>query len=124
MIKLKLSIISFLIIFCLLGCSYFATFSPPVMQETKIILKENDFSINKTNLTGSASVAFLFGIIPLGDERLYSRALANLYIGVEKDIIGTSSQLLNWSVDDMKFNYLFFTLNKVVFRADLMTFTK
>ena len=106
------------------GCSYFARFSPPVKQEVDVILKENDFAITKTNLEGTAGVFYLFSVIPIGDERLYSRAMASLCRNVEGDIVNTPSQLINWSVDDVKTFFLIGSYNKVQFRADLMQFVK
>jgi len=106
------------------GCSYFARFSPPVAQEVNVILKENDFKIQNTNLCGQASVFYLFGMIPLGDERLFSRALADLYSQVEGGVIGKSCQLTNWGLDYTKYNFIIGTYNEALFRADLLVYNK
>ena len=113
-----------LLAFGLTGCSYFATFTPRVKQDVSVVLKENDFTIVRTNLTGRAGVFQLFGFIPLGDERLFSRALADLYLGAERDVAGSPSQLINWTLDDTRTDYLIGRYDKVVFRADLMRFNK
>jgi len=106
------------------GCSYFARFSPPVAQDVNVILKENDFQVTETNLVGEAGVFYLFGIIPTGDERLFSRALADLYGPIESRLNGTSSQLLNWTCDETRTNYIIGSYYEVTFRADLMVFDK
>lgn len=109
------------------GCtSYFARFSPPIKQETQIIYKEDDFEIVQTDLVGEATVWRLFGLIPLGDERLYSRALGDLYSKADSDVTGTPAQLIQWTLDETSMFWPVppLTRKKVVFRADLVQFTK
>lgn len=106
------------------GCAtYFSRFSPPIKQNVNIILKEDDFEIVETNLEGEASVAFFLGI-PLGDVRLYSRALGDLYSKATARVTNESSQLVNWTVDETSRNFMIFSTKKVKFRADLMRFNK
>ena len=127
MLKSKLIMIGF---FCLIllfttGCSTLYTrFSPPVKQDVQVILKENDFKIKQVNIRGEASVAALFSIIPIGDDRLYSRALADLYSKIETQIAGTPSQLVNWTVDEIRYDFIIFNYKKAIFRSDLMQFNK
>jgi len=109
------------------GCSsYFARFSPPIKQESQIVMREDDFRIVQTNLVGEATVVYLFGFIPMGDERLYSRALGDLYSKATQDVTGTPAQLIHWTVDEtsMILPIPIIGTKSVVFRADLMQFTK
>jgi len=119
--------VALFLLFAPLGCSsYFARFSPPIKHETQIILKENDFKIVQTNLVGKASVSYLFSFIPLGDERLYSRALGDLYSQATGEVTGTPAQLIHWTVDETTtvLPIPIVSWKTVVFRADLMQFTK
>ncbi len=112
------------------GCAaYWARFSAPLLQQSKIVVKENDFEMVETGLTGTASVWHLFGFIPLGDERLYSRAMGELYSKVAPQATGESAQLINWTDDETILcipfpGYSILTYKKVLLRADLMKFTK
>ena len=108
------------------GCAlqYHSRFSPPIKQDTRVVLKENDFEVAQTGLVGEASVWKLFGIIPLGDERLYSRAMADLYRKAAEGVEGTPAQLMYWTADETHTWALLLGRQKVVFRADLVRFTK
>ncbi len=118
------------------GCAaYTARFTPPVAQENIIKLKENDFHYVATNLTGTADVWYIFGAIALGDNRLFSRALAEMYSGAQDMVTGRSTQLVNWTVDETDFYpipplygilAIFPGIHKhtVIMRADLIEFTK
>ena len=119
------------------GCAiYQARFSPPVKQETNVKLKENDFELVERNLNGYYGYWSLqlgaypyFALeIPLGDPRLFSNALADLYGESQSQMEGRPSQLVNWTLD---YNAWFLpipvvtpTRKNVTFRADLMEFTK
>ena len=111
-------------IFPTTGCKYFSKFTPPIYQETQLILKENDFKMSAINLEGSATTWYLFYIVPLGDERLFSRALADLYRPIEQQVVGKPVQLMNWTYDDTTLGLFFVSRRKVLFRADLLEFTK
>ena len=106
------------------GCSYGSRFTPPMHQETSLVLKENDFQISAINREGYAEVWYLFGLIPMGDERLFSRALADLYRPIEKQTVGRPTQLVNWTYEDTTLNLFLVSKREVVFRADLLEFTK
>lgn len=126
-----MSIRSLIFIFCILiliitstGCaSYFSRFSPPIEQDVQVILKEDDFEIAETNLEGEASVTYVLGI-PMGEVRLYSRALGDLYSKATAQVTDESSQLVNWTIDETNTSYVIFSRKKVKFRADLMKFKK
>ena len=115
-----------LVVLSAAGCgTYLARFSPPVAHETEVVLREDDFKITQANLIGEASVWYLFSA-PLGDERLYSRALGDLYAKASTEIEGSPGQLIHWTADE---THLILPIpilarRKVVFRADLMQFTK
>lgn len=106
------------------GCVYFSRFSPPVKQEVEVVLRENDFKVDEVNLVGKASCIYLFGIIPLQDQRIFSRALADLYKNREKKVTGAPYQFTNWGLDSTKTNYIVFVKDEVVFRSDLIKFDK
>jgi len=125
--SIRLSIIIFAVLILLTtstGCSlYFSRFSPPIKQDTNIILKENDFEIIETNLEGEASLSYFLGI-PLGDARLYSKALGDLYSKATVEVTDEPTQLINWTVDETTRSFIIFSTSKVKFRADLMKFNK
>ena len=136
--KTRLTIIA---LFCIsllgTGCSmYSARFSPPVNQETNVVLKENDFNIIERNLEGSYGYLSLavgqfpfFAVeFPLGDPRLFSNALADLYMTTKQKAEGKPSQLVNWTLDNttwfIPIPYISPVVRNVTFRTDLMEFTK
>lgn len=109
------------------GCTaYTSRFSPPVEQTTEIKFKENDFQHIESNLRGEAEVWYILWSIPMGDNRLFSRALAQLYSGAEGKMTGRASQLVNWTLDetDLDFFVLGIHRHKVIFRADLIEYVK
>ena len=122
------------------GCGkyemYRADFSPPFKQETSVVLKENDFRFVERNLEGSysywtlqlgASPDLALGI-PLGDPRLFSNALADMYRRSREQSEGRSTQLMNWTLDRsstvLPIPLVWPTKETATFRADLMEFTK
>ena len=111
-------------ILALTGC-YHPSSSAPVRQDVKIVLKEDDFKISKVNCEGSASVWYLFFVIPLSDSCIVSNALTDLYLPIREEMEGQPAQLINWTYDDTELWIPPFALRKkVIFRADLMKFTK
>lgn len=119
------------------GCAmYSARFSVPLKQETNIVLKEDDFVITDRNVEGtygypSLQVGFypLASMeIPMGDPRLFSNAMAEMYAKTAKQVEGKPAQLVNWTLD----NYSWFipipyftpVVKTAKFRADVMEFTK
>ena len=108
-----------------IGCAgYISRFSPPIKQDVNVILKEDDFAIAETNLVGEASVTYALGFIPLGEVRLYSSALGDLYAKATEQVTDESSQLINWTIDETNTFYVIFSRKKVRFRADLIKFKK
>lgn len=117
----------------LCGCSiYTARFSPPILQKSKVILRENDFRYLERDIRGNYSYWTLWiGYapqaslqIPLGDPRLFSNALADLYSRSRDQAEGKTTQLINWTLDEDFFALPFVMRRKVTFRADLIEYTK
>jgi hypothetical protein len=114
---------------------YSARFSPPVMQGTAVVYKENDFHTIERNLEGEYSCWYIFlGFypyaleIPLGDPRLFSNALAELY-GSSKELAeGKSTQMVNWTLDSdiliIPIPYVMPARRTAKFRADMIEYTK
>jgi hypothetical protein len=135
----------YIIILGFVGCLYFigcttytATFTPPVRQNSEIILKENDFRYVERNLEGDHECWFIgLGFwfipfasfeIPVDDPRLYSNALADLYSNSNELSEGKPSQMINWTADSYSFiiptPYIYAVKKYVKFRSDLIEFTK
>ena len=121
----------------LAGCSmYTARFSPPFKQDTNVVLKENDFEFIERNLRGShyywsLQIGYVPPMaleIPLGDPRLFSNALADMYIASKEQTEGKPTQLMNWTLDSdtllIPIPFVWPTKKTAIFRADLMEFTK
>ena len=119
------------------GCAmYSARFSPPVMQETKVILKEDDFRFVARNVEGCYGYPSLqlgwypmfSGEIPLADPRLFSNAMADMYKGTALVMEGKPMQLVNWTLDSYSWYIPIPWITPVVktakFRADIMEYTK
>jgi hypothetical protein len=121
------------------SCStYQARFSPPVRQDSTVVLRENDFRYIQQDLRGDYEywgifLGFLFpcriGVdIPFGDPRRFSNALADMYSGAQAEAEGGSTQLVNWKYDDDLFFIPLYVINpyrqRAVFRADLIEYTK
>jgi hypothetical protein len=116
------------------GCStYYARFSPPVLQESSVILKENDFQYVERNREGSYSYWSLwFGApvegwyleIPLGDPRLFSNSLADMYAKCQEQTEGRAGQMVNWTLDYRMLMFPFLAEKSAIFRADLIEYTK
>jgi len=119
------------------GCAmYYARFSPPVKQETNVILKENDFKTIERCVNGSHSCVFInLGYypllsleIPLGDPRLFSNALADMYSKSQEMTEGKSAQMINWTLDQNDFfipiPFVTPSVKSAEFQADIIEFTK
>jgi len=110
------------------GCAaYTAWFSPPVLQESSVILKENDFQYVERNREGEYSywaINLFFTEIPLGDPRLFSNALADLYSKCQQQTEGRAGQMVNWTLDHRSFYIPIFVQRSAIFRADLIEYTK
>ena len=108
-------------------------------HESQVVLRENDFRYIERNVEGSASywtlwIGFPPGPpegdgalrleIPLGDPRLFSNGLADLYSDSQQQAEGKTTQLINWTVDMENFLLPLLMRRKVTFRADLIEYTK
>lgn len=109
----------------LTGCnSYMARFSPPIEQEATVVLRENDFQYLERDLKGDYHYWSIFGAIPLGDPRLYSNALADLYSNAQASTEGKPAQLVNWKYDEDNLSFFIVVKRRAIFRADLIEYTK
>lgn len=119
------------------GCAiYQARFSPPVGHVSVVNLKENNFKLIERNLTGEYGYLTLeLGMyplasmpIPLGDPRIFSQALADMYESSQQQSEGKPTQLVNWTLDQhdlwIPIPYISPVFRSATFRADLMEFTK
>ena len=113
------------------GTAYVAVFSPPVMQESVVVLRENDFRYVERNIEGSYSYwALWIGYpplilqIPLGDPRLFSNALAEMYSKSKSQAEGKTTQLINWTLDRDDLMLPLFMRKTATFRTDLIEYTK
>jgi hypothetical protein len=109
------------------GCTlYSSRFSPPVKQESQVVLRENDFRYIERNLEGSHSYWALWLIIdiPLSDPRLFSSALADLYADSQQQVEGKTTQLINWALDYDELLLPLLRRKRATFRADLIEYTK
>lgn len=119
------------------GCSiYQARFSPPIKQETNVVLRENDFHLVERNLEGEYGYLglhlgyypFAALEIPLKDPRLFSNALADLYSNSQSLAEGRPSQMVYWTLDQhawfLPIPYITPVWKNTKFRADLMEYTK
>jgi len=135
--RVALVVATILAISTLHGCAmYTARFSPPVAQETKVVYKENDFEMIERNLAGnyaywSIQLGYLYpGMveIPLGDPRLFSNALADMYAKSQQQAEGKPTQLVNWALDNhtlfLPIPFITVARKEVTFRADLIRYTK
>lgn len=121
----KIAILALLVVAYLSGCAtYDARFMPPLMQDTNVVFKENDFKYIQTNCTGSASAGWILGAFPLEDPRIFSRALANMYSQIQGSLENKPTQLVNWTVDFNNWSILFYSRDTVLFRADLIEYAK
>lgn len=121
------------------GCAmYQARFSPPVLQESTVHLRENDFRYVERNLRGEYAYwsitlggvpLFMPGLeIPFDDPRLFSNALADMYSNSQTDVEGSSAQLVNWKYDAEHYvipiPYITPGRKTAIFRADLIEFER
>lgn len=113
-----------------IGCAeYHGMFAPPLKQETNIVLKENDFKYIQTNCVGSASSAWVLGMFPLNDPRIFSRALADMYSKIQGNLENKATQLVNWTYDYTVWaifhpKFPIYHTETAVFRADLIEYGK
>lgn len=113
------------------GCTnYFARFSPPIKQESTVVLREDDFEYVARDLRGDYGY-WTIGVpgmveIPLGDPRLFSNAMADMYAPIQYEAEGRPTQLINWKYDqnDLFLVVLPFAYSSATFRADMIEYTK
>lgn len=112
------------------GCAqYSGKFEPAMQQETKVILKENDFKYIQTNCVGSATSSWVLGMFPLDDPRIFSRALADMYSKIQTNLENKPTQLVNWTYDHTIWaifhpKFPIYHTDTAVFRADLIEYAK
>jgi hypothetical protein len=124
-------------VFLIQGCSiYSSRLSAPVLQVSKVVLRENDFEYVSRNLRGTymywsidlGLAPFFVLSIPLDDPRLFSNALADLYSKAKRNTEGEAAQMINWTLDSERLvipiPYISPTRNSITFRADLIRYTK
>lgn len=100
------------------GCLSSQGFNP-MTNQSQVALDGNDFRVVNT-VRGEASVAYLFGIIPLGDPGLATRATDELVASAET--VGKARALTNWAFDRSTGFYFFVTTQTVKLRADVIEF--
>lgn len=119
------------------GCAmYEARYSPPVAHVTSVRMNQNNFSIIERNVEGSYAYPSLhFGFypvasfeIPMGDPRLFSKALADMYSQSKGMVEGNTVQFINWTLDStswwLPIPYISPVTKRATFRADLLEFTE
>ena len=90
-------------------------------DKLEIVLKENDFRVVESNLVGTASCSYIFGI-PLGDPKVVSRAQSE--IREKAGATGRPVVLVNWTEDESWTYFLIYARQKVTYTADAIEFTK
>jgi len=88
----------------------------------KIVLEENDFQIDKTNLRSSNECFYLFGVIPLGDTDILSRCVTDVRTQAQMD--NKAAQLVNVTRDDVLANFIVVTKRQITVTADSIVYTK
>ena len=104
------------------GCISYVNRAPLPEYEHNIVLRENDFKIDKTNLRSSYECFFLFGVIPLGDPDILSRCITDIRTEAEMD--GKAAQLVNVTKDDVKTHFIIVTRQEMTVTSDSVIFTK
>lgn len=119
------------LIFGLAGCGSFAGWGP-MGHASKVDLSSNNFTVLKSNVSGSATVSVLFPLpipftqfgLPLGDSDLYRLAMKNLKEKIDsgkesKENIG----LVNLTVDETLKHYVWmYGWKTVTITADVVKF--
>lgn len=104
------------------GCAaYKASPGFPRGQATQIVLKENDFKVRKSHLTGTASCSYVLGV-PMQDPKIHTRAMADIQHAAA--VTGKSAQLINWTCDFVATDFWFWNDQKVIYSADMIEFIK
>lgn len=117
------------------GCSmYTGRFSPPIQQDTSVQLREDDFRYVDRNMRGdyqywSLNIGYFPPLaisIPLGDPRIFSNALADMYARSQANVEETPAQMINWKYDGenliIPIPFVTPIRHTAVFRADLIEF--
>jgi hypothetical protein len=104
------------------GCISYVNRSALPQYEHNIVLRENDFQIDKTNLRASHECWFLFGVIPLGDPDTLSQCMTEVRAAAQMD--GKPAQLVNVTKDDVLTNFLVVTRQTITVSSDSVVYTK
>jgi hypothetical protein len=104
------------------GCISYVNRAPMPEYEHQIVLRENDFQIDKTNLRSSHECWFLFGVIPLGEPDTMSQCVTEVRAAAMMD--GKPAQLVNVTKDDVLTNFLVVTRQTLTITADSVVYTK
>jgi hypothetical protein len=136
---LLISLIGFVLIFILTGCSSSGAFIAG--NVTDVQLQRNNFKIVAQNISGEAQAGYLFGgtfstgfatntfalFRVSGTGMLYKEALENLwknYEAVKGPIEGKKIALINVRYDTDALNLGIYTQPKLLIRADVVEFTE
>ncbi len=84
-------------------------------------LREANYQVVRTNLRGEASCPYLFGLIPLGDPAIATRAMDELVNSA--DVSGKPIGLVNFAGDEVAAWYVLVTVRTVLMRADAVQFS-
>lgn len=121
----------------ILGCGHAGMFL--ASNTTQVNLKEGNYRVIATNVTGEASHAYLlgvsyswgittnaFGLIPIGgSSAIYKNAREQLWSNFEEDeypVEGKSLALINVQYDSETTNFGIYTRAKVTLTADVIEF--
>ena len=93
----------------------------PMQNLSNAQLDSADFTVIKSNLKGEASCAYLFGLFPLGDPAVATRAMDEIMSATKPT--GRSIALTNFAFDTVVANYFYIVVVRSVFlRADAVEF--
>lgn len=101
------------------SCVYSGGFNP-MANTSEVELAGNNFEVTAVSQKGQASCAYLFGLIPLGDPAVATRAMDDLV--ATANIEQQSRGLVNFSSDNRSSWYVFVTVRSVTVRADVVEF--
>ena len=95
----------------------------PMQNLSNAQLDSADFTIVKSSLRGEASCPYLFGLFPLGDPAVATRAMDEVMAATKAT--GKSIALANFAADTVVANYFGLVVVQSVFiRADAVEFNK
>lgn len=105
------------------GCSSYVGWNAKPSAHTEIVLKENDFKALKGGYNSSQSCWYVFGLIPIGNPNLLSRAMSD--VRGQAKLESKAAQLVNYTLDDRKNWYFIFAAHhQLTVTADAIEYTK